>query len=73
MAREDRRRVLKLLGDGKISAEEADRLLEILDSGSGEERGSETVDRGESRVSSFGPKRSKTRSRARLLLPSGMP
>ena len=54
MAREDRRRVLKLLGDGKISAEEADRLLEILDSGSHEERGSETVGRGESRVSSLG-------------------
>lgn len=32
MAQEDRRRVLGLLADGKISAEEAERLLEILDS-----------------------------------------
>ena len=32
MAQEDRRRVLRLLADGKISAEEAERLLEILDS-----------------------------------------
>ena len=31
MAQEDRRRVLELLAEGKISAEEAERLLEVLD------------------------------------------
>ena len=46
MAQEDRRRVLGLLAEGKISAEEAERLLEILDArhhrdGSGENTGSQ--------------------------------
>ena len=44
MAQEDRRRVLDMLAEGKISADEAERLLEILDAshhrdGSGENAG----------------------------------
>ena len=37
MAQEDRRRVLDMLAEGKISAEAAERLLEVLD---GRESGS---------------------------------
>lgn len=48
MAQEDRRRVLGLLEDGKITAEEAERLLEILDSGHREDGSGDKADRQDS-------------------------
>ena len=41
MAQEDRRRVLDMLAEGKISAEEAERLLEVLAQREGYASGSE--------------------------------